>query len=307
MSASADGSRLAVARATYAYVLDGAGRQIGDALPRGGIAVVAQMAPDGAQVATIELLPEITPAPVGSPPGTPGISGFVPYLFVMSADGEAREASARSVIDTGWLGGRLTRTDSGDTDPFPYGICVLVVNTDFECEHDVARDPTQDLFNQSFSPDGTLAAAVRSPDTTIGAGPIVIYDAATGAPVRELVGGENTQPTWSPDGKRIAFERGGDLYVARATGAPRERRILRGGQQPTWTTAPACKARPRIRVRRSKVIVTACAPRPGRVTITLRADGRRVARRTVRAATGGTVEVRLRRPADRSARLQRRR
>ncbi len=304
VSASADGSRLAVARATYAYVLDGAGRQIGDALPRGGIAVVAQMAPDGGQVATIELLPEVSPAPVGSPPGTPGISGFVPYLFVMRADGEAREASARSVIDTGWLGGRLTRTDSGDTDPFPYGICVLVVNTDFECEHDVARDPTQDLFNQSFSPDGTLAAAVRSPDTTIGAGPIVIYDAATGAPVRELVGGENTQPTWSPDGKRIAFERGGDLYVARATGAPRERRVVKGGQQPTWTTAPACKARPRIRVRKSKVIVTACAPRPGRVTITLRADGRRVARRTVRAATGGTVEVRLRRPADRSARLQ---
>ena len=52
------------------------------------------------------------------------------------------------------------------------------------------------------------------------------------------------------------------------------------------------------------MIVTACAPQPGRVTITLRADGRRVARRTVRAATGGTVEVRLRRPADRSARLQ---
>ena len=62
--------------------------------------------------------------------------------------------------------------------------------------------------------------------------------------MRELVGGENTQPTWSPDGKRIAFERGGDLYVARATGAPRERRVLKGGQQPTWTTAPACKAAP---------------------------------------------------------------
>jgi hypothetical protein len=38
--------------------------------------------------------------------------------------------------------------------------------------------------------------------------------------------------------------------------------------QPIWTTAP-------------------------------RANGRRVARRTVRAATGGTVEVRMRRPAGR--------
>jgi Tol biopolymer transport system component len=180
---------------------------------------------------------------------------------------------------------------------------VLAVNTDFQCGSDVARDPTQDLFNPGFSPDGTLAAVVKSPDTEIGAGAIVIYDVATTAPVRELVGGENTQPTWSPDGKRIAFERGGDLFVARATGAPRVRRILKGGVQPTWTSAPACKARPRLRVRGSKVIVTACAPQPGRLTITLRADGRRVARRTVRAATGGTVKVRLRRPADRSARF----
>ena len=117
--------------------------------------------------------------------------------------------------------------------------------------------------------------------------------------MRELVGGENTQPTWSPDGKRIAFERGGDLYVARSTGRPRERRILRGGVQPIWTSAPACKARPRLRVRGRKVIVTVCAPQPGRVTITLRANGRRVARRTVRAATGGTVKVRMRRPAGR--------
>ena len=166
--------------------------------------------------------------------------------------------------------------------------------------------PDPGPLQPGFSPDGTLAAVVRSPGTTIGAGPIVIYDAATAAPVRELVGGENTQPTWSPDGKRIAFERGGDIYVARATGAPRERRVLKGGQQPTWTTAPACKARPRIRVRKSKVIVTACAPQPGRLTITLRADGRRVARRTVRAATGGTVEVRLRRPADRLSAASRR-
>ena len=173
----------------------------------------------------------------------------MPYMFVMNADGSAREASARAVVDTGWLGSRIVRTDSSGTSPFPYGICVLAVNTDFQCGSDVARDPTQDLFNPAFSPDGTLVAVVRSPDTDIGAGAIVIYDVATAAPVRELVGGENTQPTWSPDGKRIAFERGGDLYVARATGAPRERRVLKGGQQPTWTSAPACKARRRAKIR----------------------------------------------------------
>jgi hypothetical protein len=90
VSASADGSRLAVVRATFAQVLDARGRQVGADLPRGGIAVVARIAPDGSQVATIELLPEITPSPVGSPPGSPGISGFQPYLFVTGADGQGR-------------------------------------------------------------------------------------------------------------------------------------------------------------------------------------------------------------------------
>jgi hypothetical protein len=270
LSASADGSRLAVVKATYAYVLNGTGRRLTGKLPRGGIGVIAEIAPSGAQVATVELLPEVTPAPVGSPPGTPGLSGFVPYMFVMKADGSAREATARSVIDIGWLGQRLVRTDRADADPFPYGICVLATNTDFQCGSDAARDPTQDLFNPAFSSDGALVAVVRSPSTTIGAGAIVIYDVATAAPVRELVAGTNTQPTWSPNGKRIAFERGGDIYVARATGAPRERRVLRGGVQPIWTSAAACKPRrPRVRVRGRGALVSVCAPQPGRLTVTL--------------------------------------
>ena len=302
LSASADGSRLAVVNATYAYVLNGKGRRLTGKLPRGGIGVIAEISPSGAQVATVELLPEVTPAPVGSPPGSPGLSGFVPYMFVMNADGSGREATARSVIDIGWLGQRLVRTDSSDADPFPYGICVLATNTDFQCGSDAARDPTQDLFNPAFSPDGRLVAVVKSPSTTIGAGAIVIYDVATAAPVRELVAGENTQPTWSPNGKLIAFERGGDIYVAHTGGAPRERRVLKGGEQPSWTSAAACKPRrPRVRVRRRSALVTACAPQPGRLTITLLRAGRRVARRTLTAATGGIVTVRLRRPAGASA------
>ena len=45
--------------------------------------------------------------------------------------------------------------------------------------------------------------------------------------------------------------------------------------------------------------MTACAPQPGRVTVTLRSGSRRVARRTVRATTGGMVTVRFRRLAGR--------
>ena len=303
VSASADGSRLAVVNATFAYVLNGRGRRITDKLPRGGIDVIAEIAPDGTQVSTVELLPETSPAPVGSPPGTPGLSGFVPYMFVMNADGSGREATARVVVDMGWLGSRLVRTDTSDTDPFPYGICLLVTNIDFQCERDVARDPTQDLFNPAFSPDGRLPRSSGRPPPRSAREPIVIYDVATAAPVRVLVAGENTQPTWSPNGKLIAFERGGDIWVARATGAARARRVLKGGEQPTWTSAAACRPRsPRVRVRGRDALVTACAPQPGRLTVTLLRAGRRVARRTVTAATGGMVTVRLRRPSGASAR-----
>ena len=152
LSASANGSRMAVVRATFAYVLDSRGRTVGRALPRGGTAVIAEIAPDGRQVATIELVPELTPAPVGSPPGSPGLSGFQPYLFVVGADGAGREAAARAVVDTGWLGGRLVRTDTSRSAPFPLGICLLAVNTDFRCERDIARDPMQHLLTRRSPP-----------------------------------------------------------------------------------------------------------------------------------------------------------
>jgi hypothetical protein len=55
-------------------------------------------------------------------------------------------------------------------------------------------------------------------------------------------------------------------------------------------------------VRSRRALVTACVPQPGRLTVTLLRAGRRVARRTVTAATGGTVTVRLRRPVGAGAR-----
>jgi Dipeptidyl peptidase IV (DPP IV) N-terminal region len=279
-------------------VLDERGQQVGGALPRGGTAVIAEIAPDGSHVATIELLPEMSPAPVGSPPGTPGLTGFVPYLFVAAPDGSGRDVVARSTIDTAWLGARLARTDTGRPAPFAVGICLLAVNTSHECERDVARDPERDLFNPAFY--GQLAAVVQAPDTEIGLGPIVVYDSATAAPVRTLTSGRDSQPSWSPDGRFVAFARDNDIYVVSATGGS-ARRVLTGGQQPVWTTAAACRVRrhPPVRVRGRFAIVTACAPQPGRITVTLRSGSRRVARRSVRAKTGGLVTVRVRRPAGR--------
>jgi hypothetical protein len=145
LSATRDGSRMAVSKAGSAYVLDGSARPLGGALPRGGAALVTQIAPDGRRVVTLELLGELAPPPFRAPPGTPPTLGFHPYMFVAAPDGSGREVVARDVVDAAWLGGRLVRSDGSYQPPYPRGLCLLASNTDFPCERDVARDPANDL------------------------------------------------------------------------------------------------------------------------------------------------------------------
>ena len=92
-------------------MLDASGRPLGGVLPSGGAALVAQIAPDGSRVATLELLAELAPPPITAPPGTPPLLGFHPYLFIAAPDGSDRAVVARDVVDTAWLGGRLLRSD----------------------------------------------------------------------------------------------------------------------------------------------------------------------------------------------------
>jgi hypothetical protein len=203
---------------------------------------VAQIAPDGSAVATLELLGELTPPPYTGPPGSPPTLGLEPYLFTAAPDGSGRAVVARDVIETAWLRGRLLRDDEAPQAPYPRGVCLLASNTDFHCEHAVAGDPASDLSAPAVPPDGRFVAVARSPaGQNGGTGPIALFDAATGALVRALTtGSDDGLPSFSPDGMQLVVNRGSDIYAIAVDGAPgSERRLIAGGLQPLWATAGA--------------------------------------------------------------------
>jgi dipeptidyl aminopeptidase/acylaminoacyl peptidase len=202
-------------------------------------------------VATIESIGEVQPYP--------GPLLQIPYLFLAGADGSGRESVARSTAATAWLGDRLLRDENVDAAPYEQQICLLASNTDFPCERVVASEPGHDLWDPAVSPDGSLVAATRAAVDGF-QGEIALYSTATAQLVRVLTSGPaDSQPTWSPNGRSIAFARGrGGLWVVRATGRPgSERRILASGIQPVWVrggvlglTGPQrARAGARVRVR----------------------------------------------------------
>jgi hypothetical protein len=282
LSATADGSRLGVSFGNRSYVLDGSGRRLAGPLPHsGGPVLVTQIRPDGKRVATIESIGELQP-PLAQ----------IPYLFLAGADGGGRESVARATAATAWLRDRLLRDESADASPFEQQICLLASNTAFPCERLVAAEPGHDLWDPAVSPDGTLVAATRAPVDAF-QGEIALYSSATAQLVRVLTSGPaDSQPTWSPNGRSLAFTRGsGGLWVVRATGRPGdERRILASGIQPVWVrgglalTGPKrARAGERVRIRLTG------APRGARASLQRRAGRRWTTLATRRAGAKPTT------------------
>jgi hypothetical protein len=233
-SLSRDGKRLAFTFGNTLYVADAKARHRRRLAPT---VAIAYMAPDGRQVAYSKSINEIID-PGFFPCCHPPIFGLIPYLFRVPAAGGRPTTVSRSVVTAGWLGGRLMRDDLPSADE-PSLICLLASNDDYHCLRPVARDPTRDVSGPAGSPDGRTVAAVAAEHSTDPSavqrfsGAIVLFDAASGAPLRELTHGpDDSNPAFSPDGKRVAFTRGRTIYVVPAAGG-RARKLHRG-TNPTW-------------------------------------------------------------------------
>ncbi|HEU5001454.1 MAG TPA: hypothetical protein VFW71_01565 [Actinomycetota bacterium] len=87
-----------------------------------------------------------------------------------------------------------------------------------------SQDPGDAVFAPALSPDHKRVAYVELPAATLasasndGGGPLVVQN-VDGTGAKMVATGDNLSPAWSPDGTKLAFVRGGQLYTMGADGS----------------------------------------------------------------------------------------
>ena len=202
------------------------------------------MRPDGSQVAYVSSVNTIISPGYTYPYYSPPVYGFIPFLFTRPVAGAKSQTVARDTTSTGWLRDRvLFPSFVAGTGPRPDQICIASPpGVDPLCERAVATDPQQrTLSNPAASPDGRYLAAVAEPFSTdvkyvqSFRGAIALFNPATGELLRDLTTGHGDgTPTFSPDGRQVAFTRNGGLYVVAIAGAGKPKLLRHGAREPTW-------------------------------------------------------------------------
>lgn len=228
VSVSLSGKRMAFVRDQEVFRAGRDGRRakrVGTALRLAAPDV--NVRPDGRELSwiTIEQRLDVCPTPP---------CGFVQQreldVLAFTAAPKRTRVVASDLYAAGWLRSRIVRQAFGDGDA-PWFICAWDASDG--CVSSVAVDPVRSLTDPAGSPDGSEIAAVALADTDEVAGPIALFDAATGTLIRDLADGVDLDPAFSPDGRRVAFVRGRDLYAV-PRGGGRARRLARNVTDPAW-------------------------------------------------------------------------
>lgn len=150
------------------------------------------------------------------------LTGYSTYTYLLHRASGAEEATTYTRADDyGWAGAMLLtmRRISGSANDY-----VCAGEPDGLCVRPVVQDAARTLTSPQGSPDGKLLVVVSEPGVARGqdkkgTGSLVLYNASSGAFVRKLTdGSQDARPMFSPDGKRVAFNRGSNLYVVSAKG-----------------------------------------------------------------------------------------
>lgn len=181
--------------------------------PFASTAFVALMRPDGGAVAEIE-----------------ETFSTVPFqVCIYNLDGTGRNCPY-GTPSAGWApDNNLLISVSAGAPNYEQEVCHEPANSP-PC----ADDPSHNLYDPAVSPDGKTLAVTVAAGTAV-SGHIALYNYATGQFERNLTTGTaDDHPTWSPDGREIAFQRGGQIYVIAAAAAPGSEHLLTAGTEPTW-------------------------------------------------------------------------
>ncbi len=215
------------------------------------------------------------------------------YSVGAAAEGTTKEFTGGAGVGFLGNGSLLTAFYTYDTDT--HTVCVVATPAtpaDPPCGVK-ATEVGASLSWPDGSPDSTLIVAAKGPQEGDAPAVVNVYDATTGAFVRELATG--TAPSFSPDGASIAFQRPDDTIAVVPTGGGTPRRLV-AGTMPTWGAGPGPGPR---------LASTRLRHANGRIPVAIRCEGRARCAGVVKISKGSRTlgKRRYRIAAGKSARV----